>query len=349
MPLSMAPIHPQELGSRRRDLEAMVARLEEAYADGNLDELLGDPGLPALMGGDLVEVYRELAGKRRRPSPVRAQAVPSLLAGLDDYLQEPRHTFDGGGGLRESQMLAARFWGHEFRFADSAETVQFTTALFQVAAARLAGDVRDLGRIEQWLRRKPKLGDSLQLMADREGRRFEHLLLDVLNEQTDMAVRAGLAEDFLEKTDLRVHVPGVKRRRGARVQVTRLAHRERLNRKLSRVEHVGEFVVLSPWTLAGALLGPNRDAWIPATEREAVWACLPHAPARVEELASTLRSMLTPVESDADRTPWGPASSVPEPLRHAVRAFVVHEAHRATSVLREREQRTGRRAYGRRK
>ena len=110
MSLRMVPIPPDQLGSRRRDLEAMVVRLEEALAQGGLGDLLDDPGLSALVGGDVVEVYRELAGKRRRPSSVRAQALPSVLRVLDDYLREPRHQFPAGCGLRESQMMAARFW-----------------------------------------------------------------------------------------------------------------------------------------------------------------------------------------------------------------------------------------------
>ena len=45
-------------------------------------------------------------------------------------------------------------------------------------------------------------------------------ILDILNEDERYARVAPLIEDFLEKTDLRVRYPRLKRKRGGRVQVT---------------------------------------------------------------------------------------------------------------------------------
>ena len=70
------------------------------------------------------------------------------------------------------------------------------------------------------------------------------------NEHEHHARIAPLHEDFLEKTDIRVRYPGLKRRRGARIQVTQIADYELHDEKVSRIRASNEFVILSPRTLA---------------------------------------------------------------------------------------------------
>ena len=81
-------------------------------------------------------------------------------------------------------------------------------------------------------------------------RRFEHLILDILNEDDRHAKVAPLVEDFLEKTDLRVKYPGLRRKRGGRVQVTSIVAPELHETKLEAIKLAEEFVFLSPLSLA---------------------------------------------------------------------------------------------------
>jgi hypothetical protein len=76
------------------------------------------------------------------------------------------------------------------------------------------------------------------------------LILDILNEDDRRARMAPLVEDFLEKTDFRVKYPEVKRRRGARVQVTSIIALELHETKLQAINLAEELVFLSPLSLA---------------------------------------------------------------------------------------------------
>ena len=154
------------------------------------------------------------------------------------------------------------------------------------------------------------------LLPSREGADFEHLMLDILNEHRDQARDASLVEDFLEKTDLRVHVGDLNRKRGARVQVTASLDPVHYQTKLAAIKRLEELVMLSPVSLAH--FGDDNSATV--TER-----------------ASKIRKKLYMALKRRHESPLGPVSSVPESLREMVRKFVENEATRSTIAMRQRE------------
>lgn len=250
--------------------------------------------------------------------------------------------------LSVRQLMDLRFWNIGVEFEDDRHGRWFVSELFAEARRRLAVDLVGLIEIEGWLRRRPKLKGSVHIVPDVHGRGFEQLMIDILNENRFAAERAPLVEDFLEKTDLRVHVPGVRRRKGSRVQVTSTTHPVRLGQKLSRIHHIEEFVILSPRILAETMVGPHGEDLLHRGEITALWECLPYPPAQVEELAAMIRDLLLTAEKRTGEHPWGPAAFVPQPVRRLIQAFVESDARRATKALRERERREGPRSLRRR-
>jgi hypothetical protein len=260
---------------------------------------------------------------------------------------------DGELTLHINQVIAARAWGLGFEFDDQAAADSVATMLVHLALHRVATDLRDLEDIELWLERRLRRqaaeagGDTqdcadIHIVPDIPGRRFEQLMLDILNEREPIARRAPLFEDFVEKTDIRVQVPGLNRRRGARIQVTQMTFQERLEEKLSRIRRVNEFIILSPSSLADALDHEEGTELLSPSDLADFWSCFPRPPMTVEELARSLKRLLLSTMGHAAEDPRGPMARVPEPLRRLVGAFVAAEAFRTTSELRARERKTGR-------
>ena len=257
-----------------------------------------------------------------------------------------------------AQVAAVRAWGIGFEFDDPEVANAAAQTLVDLTLHRVAVDLRDLVDIERWLRRRTRAGatasdattaqseELVHIVPDAGGRLFEQLILDLLNEEQLVARRAPLREDFIEKTDLRVHVPRLNRRRGARVQVTQTIFQNRLEQKLARIPRVNEFVILPPRSLAEALDHEAGTELLSPADLNVFWAMFPRPPIDIEEMARGLKQILAAAMAQPITDPRGPLALVPEPLRRLVRSFVATEAYRTTSELREREQQNDRGSGG---
>jgi hypothetical protein len=350
--------------------------LPAALADPELQRVVG-PGIAAIYGQlqrsrargptpfrrnsihAILEPVKELLSDPERSfsavdSTARTQPPPPPAADADFGVALPTSPLReievagllGPVRLSMDQVAAARAWGVGFEFEDPTTADAVAQWFVDFTLQRVAVDLRDLEDIERWLRRRratrPAPGDDLiHIVPDAAGRRFEQLMLDLLNEERLVARRAPLREDFIEKTDLRVHMPGLNRRRGARVQVTQTTFQDRHEQKLARIPRVNEFVILSPRTLADALDRESGTELLAPGDLELFWAMFPQPPIDVEEMARGLRQLFTAAVGRPTDDPRGPLTRVPPPLRQLVRAFVTSEAYRTTSELRERERRDG--------
>jgi hypothetical protein len=248
--------------------------------------------------------------------------------------------------LRFDQMVAARFWRIGFTFGALDLCDAFARVVVRSATGRLASDLLGLQRILE--RFTPKeLKPEVKIVPLPANKRFEHLILDILNEDSRRARMAPLLEDFLEKTDLRVQYPELQRRRGARVQVTSIIAPELHSIKLDAIKLAEEFVFLSPLSLAefvASLAGGIPASSIPGAPPftlAKLWACLETKPFDVPQLASELKQiMLRALEGTPD-SPLGPIVRVPLPICQLVRLFVETHAIASTSKLRERESERG--------
>jgi len=175
----------------------------------------------------------------------------------------------------------------------------------------------------------------VRIVPPYEGRGFEQLMIDVLNEHYPCARHAPLYEDFFEKTDLRLHVRGLRRRRGARAQVTRTVDPEQHAAKLGQIHNVDEFVILSPLALARAFQAPDASGLEPE-DRALFWQCFPEQPTTEIELAAALRDVLVAAMAKPASGPRGPMAAVPEPIRLLIQAHAQSDAFAATKRLRKR-------------
>jgi hypothetical protein len=240
-------------------------------------------------------------------------------------------------------MLDARFWRIGFTFETHDLCDAFARIVVRRATSRLASELLGLQRILE--RFSPEsVKPALRIVPDSRDRRFEHLMLDILNEDDRHATVATLVEDFLEKTDLRVKYPGLKRRNGSRVQVTSTVAPEHHKTKIQAIKSVEEYVFLSPLSLAefvNYLQGhaPARsmpDA--PPFALAPLWDCLEAKPADVPQLALELKRILFRALAGPPDSPLGPIAQVPLPIRRLIRLFVETRAIESTNTLREREK-----------
>jgi hypothetical protein len=249
-----------------RDLCESIVELERAFEAEELSSRLTSGCFEQVLGPQLYETYGRLADS----SPgllhhLRIDAVRALLAQLRNDLS-PSHvahaqvhmpprgnswttesetdphptlrfklvdaSFGGASSttLRFDQMLDACFWRIGFTFETRDLCDAFAQQVVRKATGRLASDLRGLQKILERLNQRTFDKEELRIVPYPRERRFEHLILDILNEEDLHARRAPLVEDFHEKTDLRVSYPELTRRRGARVQVTSIIapeHHER--------------------------------------------------------------------------------------------------------------------------
>src|SRR5262245_60571033 len=249
-----------------REICESIVGLERAFEAGELSSRLTSGCFEQVLGPLLYETYRKLADNAPGPlHHLRVDAVRALLAQLqndllpiqvahaevrmppegDSLAAEPGSdspprlrfklvdaSFDGASitTLRLDQMLDARFWRIGFTFEPRDLCDAFAREVVRSATQRLASQLRGLQRILERLSHErfsqTTLKQDLRIVPYPSERRFEHLILDILNEENHHANVALLVEDFLEKTDLRVKYPELKRRRGARVQVTSITEPE---------------------------------------------------------------------------------------------------------------------------
>ena len=362
-----------------REICESIVGLERAFEAGELSSRLTSGCFEQVLGPLLYETYGKLANSAPGPlHHLRVDAVRALLAQLqndlipsqvahaqvrlptegDSWAAEPETnsppslrfklvdaSFDDALSttLRFDQMLNAQFWRIGFTFETLDLCDAFAQEVVRSATRRLASDLLGLQRILE--RFSPKtLKRELRIASQPMDRRFEHLILDILNEDDRHAHVAPLLEDFLEKTDLRVKYAGLKRSRGARLQVTSIVAPELHKTKLEGIKLAEEFVFLSPLSLAefvGSIQTHATASSISATPSFALaplWDCLEAKPADVPQLASELKQIMFGALTRTPDLPLGPMVGVPQPIRQLIRLFVETHAIASTSRLRERER-----------
>ncbi|MBL8896064.1 MAG: hypothetical protein JNM84_00475 [Planctomycetes bacterium] len=282
---------------------------------------------------------QQLAGAR----PANARALPRGEAAPPRGLRVLVETPDGEDiVLRVDQVVNLRFWGIGLVFDDESITDAFANLQAAGTAARFALDLTDLQQILQRIlliegTRFPRL------VPDRAGEHFEQLITDILNEECACARAARLIEDYSQKTDLRVRLPWLGRPRGARVQLTQIADRERHRRKLDEIREPEHLVFFSPLTVAEFLDRQMhvRDAAqrvLSASELHEFWAAFRPQPLDIDELAHALREQWVGSLSHAAKHPLGPLHRIPPVVRKVIRIFVAADAARATITFRETER-----------
>jgi hypothetical protein len=362
-----------------REICGSILELERAFEAGKLSISLTSGRVKEVLGPQLNETYGKLAADVPGPlHHLRIEAIRALLAQLQNDLvptqvaqaevrmppecdpaaAEPATysppnlrfklvdaSFDGASSttLRVDQMLNARFWRIGFRFETVDLCDAFARLLVRSATRRLASDLLGLQRI--LARFSPKaLQRELRIVPHPVEKRFEHLILDILNEDDRHAYLASLVEDFLEKTDLRVKYAGLERRRGGRLQVTSIVAPELHKSKLDAIKLAEEFVFLSPLSLAefvGSLKGHSLAVSIsgtPSFTLTPLWNCIEAKPADVPQLASELKRIMFCALTEKPDSPLGPMVRVPLPIRQLIRFFVETRAIASTRKLRERER-----------
>lgn len=339
-------------------LKATLLELESAWESGHLRERLADPGLIEQVGSTVLGVYQNLVGVAPSHLPFRRRGVDGITERISQLLQEPTRIFEArrdprcadtsgrpsrlmlrvepeGYCMSAAQAIAVRFWGVGFQSDEETEQ-RLTRILVWRVLQRLASDLAGLQKVERWLARSALIEAEVHVVPDQAGRAFEQLMIDVLNEKAPIARQATLYEDFVEKTDIRVHVPDLGRRRGARVQVTQVIQPSFHAKKLESIQHLDEFVILSPLAVARAMASTRADQLLDSTETRALWDALPANYANVFEFAKTLKTSLTAALKRPIQGPRGPSAHVPPALRRLLRHYVVVEAHRSTRALRQR-------------
>ncbi len=234
--------------------------------------------------------------------------------------------------LNKRQIVKAAFWKIGFSFQEQAFAEMLRQDLIVHMKKYFASCLRGLQKLEKEMRPE-YLGKEYNF--DKAGVYFEQLMIDVLNEKRYTTCKAPLSEDFLEKTDLRFKIPQLKRRKGARIQVTHTIHPEYHMDKVSHIRHSNEFVILSPLSLAQGIIekGENLLEYI---DYESFWKTVGRVPT-VEELATKIRDICFAAIDRMNHDPRGPAVFVPIPIRRLIQKYVEIEACRATRELRMRE------------
>ncbi len=341
---------PRATAFRRNSIHALLEPVKELLLEPRRDFPASDATPPAAAAAiDIDTGEPESSAPPGAADPeidpdVEWWELPSLAPGRVKLIRAEGP--EGETLLRIDQAIAARAWGIGLEFEDPLVADAVATLLVHLAIHRVAMDLRGLEDIERWLERRPAAeaaGDSIHIVPDILGRRFEQLMLDILNEHEAIARRAPLVEDFVEKTDLRVHVPDLNRRRGARIQVTQTTYPERLEQKLARIRNVNEFIILSPRSLADALDHEEGMELLTPSDLDEFWSSFQRPPMTVEEMAAGIKRIFRKAMDRADEDPRGPIAFVPGTFRRLVVAYVTAEAYRSTSELRRRENRVGRR------
>lgn len=361
-----------------RQICTTIVELEQAFEARDLPKRLTSGRFEQCLGPRLFESYEKLAKVAHAPRHhLRRDAVHALLAQLEndlaptqvatatllvppegaqldtevgsdhrgtDPLKYFKASIGGRAGtmLRLDQMLDARFWRIGFAFETLGLSNEFAQRVVRSATNRLASDLLGLQRILE--RFNPaSLEGELKIVPYPKDKRFEHLILDILNEDARRAFLAPLLEDFLEKTDLRVKYPELKRRRGGRVQITSVILPEHHKAKLDAIRLAEEFVFLSPLSIAqfvNSLHGALGDT-ISGTSPLSLVAlsqCINVELTDAPRLAAELRRMMYNALTQMPNSPIGPLIAVPLPIRQLIRLFVETQTMASTNTLRKREK-----------
>jgi hypothetical protein len=355
----------QWIARQKKEVRVLIVSLESAYRAGTLTPLMPDRP-PAIAGLErLMAMYGNAAGDGQGSSgrQIRPTLFDEVLNRFKVNLRPPMRWFPAADvvittgrkraeaiteepatpivrhlriegptsevQVRVDQLIASRRWGIGFTIPNPEADKLVSHVLVDSAVNKLGTGLQDVFRIETiW---HPSQGKPVGFVNTPNGTQFEHLMLDILNENQQVAQTARLYEDFMEKTDIRVRVPQLQRRHGARVQVTQISRPQLHIRKLSTIHKVEELVILSPLSLAKEAV----ESKYPLPFLDECSACRPES---IPIAAEAIKAVLLGAIENATKHPLGPMAAVPQELRCLIRDFVNAEAHRSTEELRRREE-----------
>jgi len=166
------------------------------------------------------------------------------------------------------------------------------------------------------------------------GRSLELFFRDCLVRAGLTCRQASLQEDVLEATDLRVHIPETKRKRGTRVQVSWLSRHDQFRRKRHLIPYSATMVMLCPFTLAQEWLWRSD---VPQDVMPEQYSQTAQVEAD-EAAAIVLRDRISLCIRENERKPLGPAPYADQDLVDLIGEFVHREGLRANLALRERQE-----------
>lgn len=232
--------------------------------------------------------------------------------------------------LRLDQAISARFWGVGLELENSEHAVGFTNRVWSSALARLANEIGCVGKMCKAAAEKRIFPEAIRWRTEGYGASFEHLAMDLLNEDARRARRAKLFEDLFEWTDLRVQYPNLPRKNGARVQVKFIGSKfdEKIPIRLNTETHV----LFSPVALASYVEEICEGRRRPDLEEE-FWDSLGAKPADSVELAKTFFRLFQSAIAAQATHPMGPLSLVPPIVRRLIRRFVCDQSFEAATRM----------------
>jgi hypothetical protein len=336
---------------------SLIPQLEEARTAGTLGSLLTHIEKDRSTD-EIVALYKKFVDKPFITSRFRAEHVQAITRKAVQLIRDPVIIFrgtlhkqqvvdqdtdkpldrwvistvePGGLVLRRDQARSARYWGIGFDLNSDGNNNLLEEYLLQSSVCELVSMLRDLEIVEPQFRMKKY--ESSHILPSGRAADFEQLLIDILNEHGLKARHAPLVEDLLEKTDVRVHLESVHRRRGARVQVTAASDPLAYQSKLAMINRLEEIIILSPASIARFASDTGKEVGVSTSHRSAT--------ALLNEQAIAIRDSLFAALNRRQKSPLGPLASVPNDLRTVIREFIELEAIRSTDALREREVRKG--------
>ncbi len=344
----------------------IIPELEAALQNGTIEALLQRSDYEEKIGKMLISRYKEIAAaKMKHDYDFRQSWTAIFVNAFQGLLRHPAKYFPAKAGMmcgnirtllvshhqgnvtiRDDQAVSARRWGIWFDFEDENLARSYSDQLVNSALKKLDSNIGGLRYIETtYLAGYSKLSSTPRYDYEGSGRQFEQLMCDVLNELEHHARFAPLAEDVLEKTDLRVTYPFLSRRNGARIQVSLTAQREHHRNKIESLKMPGEFICLTPMDLALCALCPPTAPLFENFGWDDFWASLAKRYQNENELAAVLHDLFVETFSFSQVHPLGPMWILPPPLRQFIRAFTAFYAAETTTEIRNREQ-TGRKWRG---
>lgn len=345
-----------------------IPQLEAAIHDGTLAGLIEQPEVQEIVGPEVTERYRAIAAEKLKHNAVfRRNWTLKFIEVFQQSLQAPRKLFPAKAGastwsiwdatppplevshhprnviLRPDQVLSSRRWGVWFTFEDEMLERAYLALLVGKSRQLLASNVKNLWNLEAtYLSQRSNLSHDPEWHTGTRGGRFEHLMMDVLNEFSPVAKPAPLAEDILERTDLRVKYPGIKRENGSRVQVTLASDPKLHDRKVHALVVPLEFILLTPLELARCAVHPPCDSQFAEFAWPEFWTSLGGPRRDVHAFALELHDLFVEAISYPLRHPLGPIGFLSSPMRQFIQTFTQHRAAKSTNKVREREGKTGR-------
>ncbi len=353
--------HAEDPGVFARHVGEAIRELETSLAEGSLLQRIEKPELQYLVGPLLTERYRSMATEPLQHNPIfRANWINLLLEEFQAALHTPIRTFPATASsqwtpqdptppsltvvrgpintfVRPDQVLSARSWGTGFTFDDKDLERFYTAFIVHRALNRLASNIKFLWNIEAtFLSGNSKLTTEPQWRQGKASK-FEHLMIDVLNEETATAVPAPLAEDILERTDLRVYYPGIKRKEGSRVQVSLTAIPELHDNKVRTLFVPDEYIILTPVELARSAKHPPAHPLFENFPWDDFWSCF-GGKLNIHDLAWKLYDLFHEAISFPPRHPLGPMWHLAPVLRWFIRIYTQHRAEKSTDAFYERQK-----------